>query len=90
VIDRQPNLLRSLRPLLRKYANLSGTKNSKELLDHMRNRRDALDKIAELKGKCQNAKGKRLNQLLDEIARLERDVRGHEKEIMQKWPEMKF
>ncbi len=63
-----------------------GSKTYREFVKHWRNNREARKELADLYGQLRNAKSHRERvQLRERIGRLERDIRGHEKEMDEKW-----
>jgi RHS repeat-associated protein len=68
---------------------VTGAKSATNLVKHVEKLEDARDRLSNLKRALDAASGKKARErLLEEITKLERQIRGHEKEIRQKWPEV--
>ena len=64
-----------------------GDKSPEEYDEHVRKMEDAKQRLKELKDQRGSASGKKLQEKLQKEADdLESDIKGHEKEIKQKWP----
>jgi predicted nucleic acid-binding Zn-ribbon protein len=62
-------------------------KSQKEYNKHKDDLAKAKEKLNNLKKELKNAKGpKKQGPIKEEINKLVRDIKGHEKEINQKWP----
>lgn len=65
-----------------------GGKSAEEYDRHTSNVERARDRVNELKEELGRAKGPKAQRpIRDQIERLTKAIKGHEKEIRQKWPE---
>jgi RHS repeat-associated protein len=64
-----------------------GAKGPDEYLKHKRKLEEALEDLQKLREALEKAKGpKARREIEEEIRNLERSIKGHEKEVRQKWP----
>jgi hypothetical protein len=64
-----------------------GAKSLEQYNKHVEKLQEAKQKLQALKDKLAKTKGpKAQGPIKDEIAQLEKSIKGHEKEIQQKWP----
>lgn len=64
-----------------------GAKSAEEFDRHVGGRDRAQEEVGRLKEKLGNVKGPKAQKpIREQIEQLEKDIRGHEKEIRQKWP----
>lgn len=68
------------------YKASKGAKRAVELAKHLKKMRDANKSLADLKRKCPKGK-KDQDEWQAKIKKLENEIKGHKKEISQKWPE---
>jgi hypothetical protein len=62
-------------------------KSLEEYLKHKKKLEEALEELQELKKALEKAKGaKACKEIGEEIRDLEKSIKGHEKEVRQKWP----
>jgi hypothetical protein len=65
-----------------------GAKGANEYDRHVNNVREAEKRVGELRGDLDRATGPKTRvPIQKQIDELVRDIRGHEKEIRQKWPQ---
>ena len=65
-----------------------GSKGAEEYDRHASGVQRAREQVGELEGQLAKAKGPKAQRPIGEqIERLRREIRGHEKEMRQKWPD---
>lgn len=66
----------------------AGARSAEEYDRHVRGVEEARGRLEELQGQLDAATGPRARRpIQQQIDRLRKDIRGHEKEIRQKWPD---
>lgn len=64
-----------------------GAKTFQQMIKHLDKLKAARTRISEMERRLEGLKGKKARDVLrDEIQRLRKEIKGHEKEIGQKWP----
>ena len=76
----------SLWRLFLRNRRVAGAKSNRQMISHLRRRREFLDELRGLERERQRASGQRRRDLEARIENLRRAIIGHEKEIEQKWP----
>jgi RHS repeat-associated protein len=71
------------------YRAYKGAKNLKKLQKHVDKANEAGKQLEKLKGLCPKGK-KAQDELKKQIEKLENEIKGHQKEINQKWPGATF
>jgi hypothetical protein len=70
-----------------KSESIKGSKSQEEYDKHVRKLKEAKEEVKKLEEKLKETKGpKKQNPIKEQIKKLLDDVKGHEKEIKQKWP----
>jgi len=75
--------------LLRMEQGVTGAKSAVELATHVSKLETARERLSNLERALEAAGGKKARErLIQEVDDLARQIRGHEKEIWQKWPDV--
>jgi protein subunit release factor A len=66
---------------------MEGAKSADKWLKHLRDVEDAQKRIKNLEELCQRAKGKEAQELRKMLHDEQKELKGHLKEMRQKWPD---